>query len=205
MLKSLYKSTICLIISCLCLTFQSKAQHHISKYEYRWAIFHPFTALKIKKLLPKAMLVYKAVKQEKLLDTLENGGKLDAFRHTYTMAYLARNIKVKKLRKLGKSHEKGNKLQFLKGEFEFGERPDSLASEMDLRNNELGFSIGGRNRKATDNELKQVVIDKIREGNAWYLKRNSRFLYIDCEGNELKMDDYQKNWQIPKCLIKTNE
>ena len=72
------------------------SQHHISKYEKSWAVFHPFTALKIKKELTIAMKVYAEVRSSKLLDTLENGGKLDAFRHTYTMAYLSRKIKSSK-------------------------------------------------------------------------------------------------------------
>jgi hypothetical protein len=204
MLKSNHKAFICLVLSSLCFVFKGNAQHHISKYEYRWAIWHPFAALKIKKQLPKAMLVYKAVKQQKLLDTLENGGKLDAFRHAYTMAYLARSIKVKKLRKLGKAHEKGNKLQFLKGEFEFGERSDSLSCEMDLRNNDLGFSIGSKHKRLNDQELKELVLNEIIIGKAWYLKRNEAFEYVDCEGNELDLDSFKQKWYVPKCLTGTN-
>lgn len=202
MLKSKYKAFICLALSCLCFISEVKAQHHISKYEYRWALWHPFAALKIKKQLPKAMLIYKEVKQQKLLDTFENGGKLDAFRHTYTMAYLSRTIKVKKLRKLGKAHEKGNKLQFLKQDLEFGERPDSLAGEMDLRNNELGFCIGGKHKWLNDQELKDEVLNEIKEGKAWYLKRDQDGKYIDCEGNVLNLEDFRGKWFIPKCLIK---
>jgi hypothetical protein len=180
------------------------SQHHISRYEYRWAVFHPFTALKIKKQLPKARLIYTSMKKEKLLDTIESGGKLDAFRHTYTMAYFARTIKVKKLRKLGKAHEKGNKLQFYKHALEFGERPDSLACEMDLRNNELGFSIGKNYKWLNDQELKAVVLNEIVIGKAWYLKRNERAKYTDCEGNELNLMDFKDKWHIAKCLISTN-
>lgn len=205
MLKSNYKAFICLVLSSLCFVSEVKAQHHISKYEYRWALWHPFAALKIKKQLPKAMFVYKTVKQQKSLDTLENGGKLDAFRHTYTMAYFARVVKVKKLRKLGIAHEKGNKLQFLQKTLEFGERPDSSACEMDLRNNELGFVLGKENNRLTDQELKVLILNEINNGKAWYLKRNQAGKYIDCEGNVLNLEDFKGKWSVPKCLIKTNE
>lgn len=181
------------------------AQHQISKYEYRWAIVHPFAALKIKNQLPKAMLMYQKVKNEKRLDTLQNGGKLDAFRHTYTMAYLSRNIKVKKLRKLGKAHERGNQYQYYNQKLEFGERADSLSCEMDLRNNELGFLIGSNNKWLNDLELKEVVLNEIIIGKAWYLKRNEINLYTDCLGNELILDHYKGKWHVPKCLIHTNE
>ena len=33
------------------------AQHAISKYEYRWAFWHPIAAVKIEKQLPEVMVV----------------------------------------------------------------------------------------------------------------------------------------------------
>lgn len=181
------------------------SQHHISKYEKRWAVFHPFAAIKIKKKLPQAMKVYAVVKQSKELDILESGGKLDAFRHVYTMAYLARCIKPSKLRKLGKAHEKGDKLLFMKNRNEFGERPDSMACEMDLRNNEIGLMIGSTNPKSSDEELRQIVIKTISEGKVWYLQRNAAGQYVDCEGKTLDLSMYLGKWSIPKCLINTNK
>ena len=118
-----------------------RAQHHISKYELCWSIVHPFTAFKIKQQLPNIMVAYTEVKFSQQLDTLQSGGKLDAFRHTYAMAYLARSIKNTKLKKLGVAHEKGNKQQFNQGKCENGELPDSLACEMDLRNNTVGITM----------------------------------------------------------------
>lgn len=194
-----------LIISYLTHITTLSAQHSISKYEYRWAMCHPFVALKIKKQLPKAMLVYQNVKKDNILDTFENGGKLDAFRHAYTMAYLSRTIKIRKLRKLGKAHEKGNKRDFLIGKLEFSERADSLNCEMDLRNNELGFLIGSQNKWLNDHELKEVVLNEIIIGKGWYIKRNKNGQYTDCFGNELITSNYKDKWHVPKCLINTNE
>ena len=181
------------------------AQHHISKYELKWAIFHPYAALKVKYQLPKAMSIYKEVKQLNLLDSLEFGGKLDAFRHSFTMAYLVQGMKTKKLRRLGIAHEKGNKHQFKKHQQEFGERADSLACEMDLRNNELGFLIGKKHPTSSIQELKQLVIFEINNGNAWYLKRNPQNKYVSCSNEIIDMSTYDRIWSIPKCLIKSNE
>jgi hypothetical protein len=189
----------------LCFSLQLFGQHSISKYERCWAVIHPFVALKIKKQLPKAMLVYKEIEQTKVLDTLAYGGKLDAFRHTYVMAHLARTIKVRKLRKLGIAHEKGNKRGFYKNKLEFAERADSMACEMDLRNNEVGFIIGTAHKQATNEELKQIVLSEIKNGKTWYLKRNANCQYVTCNDNIIKLLDYKGIWYVPKCLVNTKE
>lgn len=203
----LLKLKYTLIITIVILLCHSSlfAQHHISTYEFRWAFFHPFAALSIRKQLPRAMAVYHDVQKAGLLDHYGSGGKLDAFRHTYTMAYLARRIPVKKLRKLGRAHEKGNRRQFLEGSLEDGERPDSLACEMDLRNNELGFQLGAANKAATDTLLKEIVVLAIREGKAWYLKRNISGQYVGCDNKPLDLGLYHKRWFVPKCLVKSDE
>ena len=141
----------------LSIVFNGFSQHEISKYEYRWAFFHPFAGKKIQKHLKDAMIVYHSVKSSKLLDTIESGGTIDAFRHAYTMAYLSQYVKINKLRKLGKAHERGNEYFFYKNHQEFGERADSLACVMDLRNNELGFEIGKNNILLTSQKKKENI------------------------------------------------
>lgn len=189
----------------LSIVFNGLSQHKISKYEYRWAFFHPFAAKKIQKHLKEAMIVYHSVKSSKLLDTVESGGTLDAFRHAYTMAYLSRFVKTSKLRKLGKAHEKGNEYFFYKKQQEFGERADSLACVMDLRNNELGFEIGKTNKKTSEDDLKNTVIEQIKTGNAWKLKKNNQNLYVSCQNESFLIENYKGKWFLPKCLIKSNE
>lgn len=181
------------------------AQHHVGRYEYMWAVFHPIAAFKVKAQLPKAMEIYKEVKKQGVLDNYESGGKLDAFRHTYVMAFLARKIKPKKLLKLGIAHEKDNKIQFLKQKLEQGERPDSLACEMDLRNNQLGIKLGLECSTCSDDSLKQYILKHIYQGNAWYLKRNNLGQYVDCNSNVIDNEVFKKAWALPKCLILTNE
>jgi len=181
------------------------AQRPLSAYEFRRAIVHPFAALKIRKQLPAALKVYNEQKSVKQPDSLASGGKLDAFRHVYTMACLARKIKVKKLRKLGIAHEKGNKRGFKKNRLEDGERSDSLSCDMDLKNNELGFLLGLANKTLNDQELKIMVLEAITNGKTWYLKRNRQGNYVDCADAPLDMALYKEKWFVPKCLVRTNE
>lgn len=198
----------CIINCCLALAISTSVfsqGHHISKYEKTWALTHPFTALKVNSRLKQAMIVYHNVKDSKQLDGFESGGTLDAFRHSFTMAYLAQAINPKILRKLGVAHEKGNKLQFEKNHLENGERADSLACEMDLRNNELGFFIGLKFKKMSIDSLKMEILDQITQGNAWKLKKNKQNQYISCNNESILTDNYKKQWFLPKCLIRSNE
>ena len=148
------------------------------------------------------MPVYDEVRSKKELDGFESGGKTDAFRHVFFMAALSQKISVRKLRKLGKAHEKGNYKQFLKLQNEQGELPDSLGSVMDLQNNEVGFKIGTSNKNAEPQELKAKVIDAIKNGEAVYFKRNAEGNYVTCDGKTIERKNYK--WFVPKCLIKTN-
>jgi hypothetical protein len=170
-----------------------------------WAVFHPFAACKTKHRLPEAVKIYEEVKLSGKLDGNESGGKLDAFRHVFSMAYLSQSIKIRKLRKLGIAHEKGNRRQFYKNRLEYGERPDSLSCVMDLRNNEVGFELGSHHKKLEKEELKKLVIDHILAGQAWYLKRNDKNEYVSCENEPVKPEKYCEKWFMPKCLVKTNE
>lgn len=172
-----------------------------SKFERRWAMLHPYSAMRIKKLSKKCFVIYNQTDIIMQLDSYSSGGKLDAFRHVFFMAAYAQKIKTKKLRQLGEAHEKGNYLQFLKSENEYGERPDSMACVMDLRNNELGFLIGKANRKLSLEKLKTLVVKEINQGNAFMIKRNSLGNYVDCDNREIDINAFSKQWFVPKCLV----
>src|SRR3954462_1646423 len=86
-----------------------------SHYEKHWAFFHPFAALKVKRIYKLCLPHYEEVKSSGTLDAYRNGGKLDAFRHVFFMAAFSQRINTRKLRKLGIAHEKGNYSAFLKG------------------------------------------------------------------------------------------
>ena len=171
------------------------------KQELYWAIWHPIAALKVKKIHKRVLIVYNKSDTKLLLDNYGNGGKLDAFRHVFFMSAFSQKIKVKKLRKLGIAHEKGNYHQFLKLGTENGEVPDSLGSVMDLSNNELGFKIGLENKKKTLEELKEEVIKEIKEGKAIVMKRKKTGAYVDCNNKIIDLELYKGKWFVPKCLV----
>ncbi|MGZ4040813.1 MAG: DUF6973 domain-containing protein [Bacteroidia bacterium] len=196
----------CIFVLPFVLAFTSFSQNFssLSKYEKRWAYFHPFAAIKVKNHKDEMLAVYKEVKEQKALDVFENGGQLDAFRHVFSMAYLSKFVSTKKLRKLGKAHEKGNYLQYLKDESENGELPDSLSCVMDLQNNDVGLSLNKEVKKLSIGEVRQKVIDLIKAGNATIIKRNADGLYVDCNNNTIIPGKMYKKWYWPKCLIPSN-
>ncbi|MES2678287.1 MAG: hypothetical protein V4635_00315 [Bacteroidota bacterium] len=194
------KTIIFLLISVNCIS-QTIV---LSKYEKRWALWHPFAALKVKKINTRAFAVYNEKDLRIVLDNFPGGGKLDAFRHTFFMAAFAQKIKVKKLRKLGIAHEKGNYRQFLSSETEEGELPDSLASVMDLQNNELGFKIGSANKDSSLASLKTLVINDITAGKAVIMRRNKNGEYVDCNNARVKKTAPVKKWSLPKCLVRSD-
>jgi len=195
---------IIVILFC-CRGIFSQTLRTISSYEKRWALAHPFAALKVKKIHKKCMPLYLQVKKARLLDTLINGGKLDAFRHSFFMAAFAQKIKAKKVRKLGAAHEKGNYKQFLKGKVEEGDPADSLSCAMDLLNNEVGIRIGSVNKTLSLEELKTVLVTAVKKGETVYMKRNASGKYLDCDNNIILQENYTGKWIVPKCLQSTDK
>ena len=145
--------------------------------------------------------VYEEVKKNNLLDQYASGGKLDAFRHAFAMAYFNRFVSRNKLLKLGIAHEKGNYLDFKRGGFEDGELPDSVSSVMDLKNNAMGLLIGGALKKVSVEELKQKVIEQINAGGLWIIKRNTEGRYMDCKGSVIAPEKIKGTWNNSKCLV----
>jgi uncharacterized protein DUF6973 len=182
---------------------QTKTFHKLSKYEKHWALAHPFAALKVRKHQAEMYAVYKEVKQQKLLDTFENGGKLDAFRHTFAMAYFSKYVQTIKLRKLGKAHEKANHWQFLHHlPDEDGELSDSLSSVMDIKNNDIALSLAKEVKKVSTEELKQKIIQLIQTGGVFIMKRNAQSHYVDFN-NQVIPAEKLKVWNTPKCLVRS--
>lgn len=183
------------------------AQHFNSRstFEKRWAIAHPFAALKIKRIYKQALPFYEKIKTNRTTDQYENGGKLDAFRHLFFMAAFAQKIKPNKIFKLGIAHEKGNYLHFKKGINEHGELPDSLSTVMDLENNKIGIELGAKYNNVPLNELAARCLTTVLAGSALYFKRNANGDYLTCENEVILMSNYKNKWSIPKCLIPTNQ
>jgi hypothetical protein len=198
------KKLLTIIVAFFLFSLTADAQKR-SRYEWLWAFTHPIAAIKVKLISKKCYHIYRTdttIRTE--LDRFTNGGKLDAFRHTFFMAAFAQKVKTKKIRKLGEAHEKASYKIFLKSGIEDGEIPDSLSTVMDLKNNETGFAIGQQFKRVSLDSLKQIVISQINLGTAAIMKRKSNGIYLTCDDQEIDLKRYSKTWYIPKCLIPSN-
>jgi len=199
------------IITVLSITFSnsfsqslSKQFRSLSRPEKIWVITHPFISKKCSIVSKRATEVANQVKKSNRLDTLSNGGQLDAFRHSFWMASLSQKIKSRKARKLGEAHEKGNFIDFKKRKLEEGIIPDRPSCEMDLWNNEQGIKIGKTYCRAIEEELISKVIEWIRAGEMRIIKRNGRGEFVDEKGNVLQPAQLKGVWEIPKVLVPSN-
>ena len=175
------------------------------KNERSWAIFHPIAAIKVKKIYNQGLLIYNnRLEYQKYLDTFNSGGKLDAFKHAFFMAAFAQKVGVNKLRKLGCAHEKDNYSQYLKLRDKLIELPDSMSTVMDLKNNEIGLNIGAKNKNISLSDIKVKVIDKIKTGKCFILKRNSSGIFVDCNNNILEFNKFPSSWGNLKCIVATD-
>src|SRR5690242_10088453 len=102
------------LIFVLCVNL-AQAKPRTSRYEFWWALGHPFAALKVKKVYSKASKLFDQNELKVKLDVYTSGGKLDAFRHVFYFAAFAQKIKPRKVLKLGKAHERTNYLDFKRG------------------------------------------------------------------------------------------
>jgi len=183
---------------------QDKPNSHYKKLsgpEKCWVILHPFIAKKAYRFSVQAREASKELLSDPLFDGDENGGQVDAFRHSFWMALLAQNIGWKRARSLGKAHEKGNYQSFKKGEFEEGQLADSAGSAMDLYNNAVGLEIGRSGKAVPVEELKRAVRDSVLAGKMQVIRKNAAGVALDCEGHAIDTAQYKNQWNIPKCLV----
>ena len=173
----------------------------LSRPEKCWIYFHPFVAKKAYNISKHALDVTSEIKKVKIIDTIENGGQLDAFRHAYWMAILANNIGIKKSIRLGKAHEKGNYLNFKKGKLEEEFIPDSISVVMDLYNNSVGIEIA---KSYPCSEIKDAVINSILSGKMKIIFRDKSLNSLNCDGNQIPLKDWQGVWKNTRCLVPSN-
>ncbi|MBP7497959.1 MAG: hypothetical protein KA792_09880 [Bacteroidales bacterium] len=202
-----------LVIICLLfLSFSAKAQKlkifksyaRLSRPEKCWVIKHPFIAKRVLKLSLYARQQTDSLKHIKYLDADDNGGQLDAFRHSYWMALLAQKISCRKALALGKAHEKGNYLDFKHKRLEDGTLPDKISSEMDLCNNKEGVCIGRFYGIADKFKLRDIVIDSLKAGKMKIIKKNISGGFLDKDNNIIPLDSLTMRWINAKCLVNSD-
>lgn len=183
-----------------------KPWQKISRPEKLWSVAHPFKAKKVYRCGLRAKHVTDSLRRAGVM-TDADGGQLDAFRHAYWMALMiTEGLPERSVRTVGEKHEKGNYLGFRKGELEDSSRADSMATVMDLRNNEKGIETG--KQFITGNKslsLIQLLINRIWNGELFILKKDVTGRYLDCENKPITVSAYAGKWFIPKCLVKSNE
>ncbi|MFH2141793.1 MAG: hypothetical protein ABIJ97_05185 [Bacteroidota bacterium] len=177
----------------------------ISRPEKWWVLLHPFIANKAFRISIEARKVTDNISNDRQLDGDPNGGQIDAFRHTYWMARLSQEIRPSKARKLGKAHEKGNKIDFKRHIKEEGTLPDSVSCLMDLLNNESGIKIGIENKTADQEILIGTIRKEIVSGNLKIIKKNIYGYYLTCNNQVLKSEDLNGIWNNAKCLVNSND
>ena len=170
-----------------------------------WAIKHLFVAKKAYRVTQEARTVTSKVLKDSLLDQFANGGQADAFRHTYWMARLTMVIGMRRARSLGIAHEKGNYKSFKKAIYEDGALPDKQSTLMDLYNNDVGILIGEVNKKGVVEDLEYFIIIAIKNGTMKILKRDAQGRFLDCDGHVVELSKTEKTWDLPYCLIPSNQ
>jgi hypothetical protein len=174
----------------------------ISCPEKWWAVRHPFVAGKTYQLTKLSLSVTDSIGKNGLLDNNINGGRLDAFKHSFWMATLAQNIHWKKAKSLGMAHEKGNYRSFIKASKKgLIDGHDQVSADMDLWNNEKGIAIGMACKCFEQNILQQAVLDSILNGSMRIIRMNSKGEFLDSEGNVLPVENYKGKWINDKCLV----
>lgn len=181
------------------------APRRVSCPEMIWAVTHPFVALKAIKLTKISLGISESLRADTTLDGVWIGGQLDAFRHAYWMAMLAQKIKPKKVIKLGNAHEKANIIDHKKGRLEEEAVPDSSNGAMDYFNNARGVMLGCENRSASIEELKQIIINDILSGNMKMISTDPKGNFLDCNGKAIDMNTWKGKWDIPKCVVPSDQ
>ena len=195
---------IIVVILLLC-SLHAKAQVSFMKLscpEKWWVVSHLFVAKKAQRITQKVRKEVQSMKSSGELDGDADGGQLDAFRHSYWMALLSKEIGSKKARKLGIAHEKGNYRTFKKAKLEDGSSPDKVATDMDLFNNERGITIAENN---TDQQsVKQTIIEDILAGKMKIIKKDQKGHSLSCDGKLISPEALNK-WETERCLVDSNQ
>lgn len=182
-----------------------KSFFDLSTPEKCWVIFHPFKAKKALKITREALAVTDSVIKANILGRDLNGGRADAFKHSYWLARLTQEIGVKAALKLGKAHEKGNYQFYKKGKKEDGFLPDKPSSEMDLYNNDAGSAIARNNLQASKTEMAGLIISAIQSGKMKILKKDSKGNFLTCSGKIINKEDLKGKWENEKCLVNSDK
>lgn len=172
--------------------------------EKMWVITHPFIAKKSLKISIESRKIADKMVQDTSLDGDANGGQVDAFRHVFWMASLARQINDKKAQKLGIAHEKTNFREFKKNRNQGVFTHDAVSCEMDLKNNDIGIYLGTSNRNISADSLVKLTRNLVKSGKAWVISKNNKGESLDAAGHLVPEEKYTGLWENARCLVKSD-
>ena len=194
-----------LIVMGSCSSTLRQSYTRLSPPEKGWVVFHSFKAKKAFVITKEAQQLADSIARQDLIGNDNNGGRLDAFKHSFWMARLTQGIGERAALSLGKAHEKGNYITYKKSDLEDGLLPDMQSTDMDLHNNDIGNRIGIKFRKASKMVLIQKVLDSLQSGNLRILDKDSQGNFLDCQQNRIPLDSLKYKWDTKKCLVPSNQ
>lgn len=178
----------------------------LSKPERVWVTFHAFKAKEAYLISLEAERVKDSMKlANSIVGNDNNGGKLDAFKHSYWMARLTQDLGKNAANSLGNAHEKGNYETYQERELEDGFLPDKPSSDMDLFNNKIGIKVGVAFKKAPKKVLMQKLLDSLQKGKLRILSKDIRGRFLDCQHKKIPLDSLKNKWDTKKCLVPSNQ
>ncbi|MDP4240209.1 MAG: hypothetical protein Q8904_12135 [Bacteroidota bacterium] len=186
---------------------QEKAFHsflRLSCAEKKWAIVHPFVAMRAWKLTVRCRFVTDSLGRVGNPDRDPSGGKLDAFRHSFWMATLTEKIGVRKSLSLGRAHERGDFRNFKRNRFEEGDIPDKAATNMDLFNNVVGSGIGVSLKGKNEQSVVDSVLKAIANGSMRIICKDTLGRSCDLLGTPIPEKDMHGKWITPRELVPSN-
>jgi hypothetical protein len=183
----------------------SKQFKKLSRPEKHWVLSHPFIAKRAFHITKKVQRDVDSIRLSGIIGTDNNGGKLDAFKHAYWMAFLALEIGSKKALKLGKAHEKGNYLQYKKHLLEDSILPDSVSSVMDINNNQIGVSLRRNRGDLSGLIIQKKIMNLLNDGKLLVIKKDIQGNFLTCDGQIILLKEWVGKWNIPKCIVASNQ
>ena len=176
----------------------------LSGPEKWWVIWHPLKAKRALNISLEVLRLTDSVSKTGSIGHDRNGGKLDAFKHSYWIAVMSVEIGETAALKLGEAHERGNYDTFKKGKLEDGFLPDKPSSDMDLFNNKMGAELSRNKNLLTTLQLMDGVIRMIESGDLRILKKEDA-TFLTCDGQVIADDELKGKWINDKCLIPSNQ
>ena len=200
--KFIYLLLVVMLTSCS--SRFTEAYRKLSNPEKTWVLFHPFKAKRAYVISQEVLKLKDSVAPNTDIGMDNNGGRLDAFKHSFWMARLSQGIGRRAALSLGKAHEKGNYQSFLKGQTEDGILPDKESTAMDLHNNAVGSAIGSSFSKASKDEIILLVKDSLDAGKLRILLKDAQGHFLDCHQKRIPLDSLKGKWNTMKCLVPSN-